>query len=784
MAGFIRHISKVFLCALVVPVVAFAVQQKNPRSLNVNNRDTGVSLNSKNTDLSKRSSSVVARTAVENNRKSKTTVTGRPSDSVAVKARVATKDGTARQGVVSPNKKSAGVSRAGTTRATAVFNDVTKINGGYAGCRDAYVTCMDQFCANANDTYRRCFCSDKFKNYRDTTERLDEALQLLADFQNQNLNAVDKTAAEVSAMYTATTGENAIKKDTSASQKLLDGINDILSGKSNTQNNALNSLGILDLSSFGLNDDIWENGSSSIFDTTGISNIADLEGNALYNSASKQCAEIVRDTCGSEAVFNLARSSYPIMISQDCNIYEKTVNAKKLSVEETIRTAEKYLRDARLEEYRAHNSKDVNDCLSAVTQAMQQPEVCDENYKKCLDYDMGKYINVSTGEPIFSQYLFELNKLIEFNGNKDLLSANPNFNKWMDGKKKFAETALDSCRDIADTVWYEFKRTAIIQIAQAQDEKIQEVKDSCVTTIKECYDTQTGTLISMYESTGAIAAVTARGMCYDKVLACASLYGDKDGCVYNDKTGKLDNAGNGKKCGLQTLLTFVDVVDAAKVAEGCEAALTKYAHELCDEDIGTVDAITFGKCRPDRMSRSQLRAAMELRRTTFCPTNLVQNDTSNTLEGGEAFNINLMNQVIKNIYDELGIAFTAGCSEFDGIWVSAQEWANPQPSVLVQEFYEKYYGTRITNVSQINDFNLVETGWCISDQGSQCEALGSNYASLDSLGVCHLEEDWYSHACHDLLGGHWNAATRRCDLVITSVEPQQQNMQALQATLY
>ena len=46
---------------------------------------------------------------------------------------------------------------ASTARATAVFNDVSKIGSGYAACRDSYATCMDQFCANANDTYRRCF---------------------------------------------------------------------------------------------------------------------------------------------------------------------------------------------------------------------------------------------------------------------------------------------------------------------------------------------------------------------------------------------------------------------------------------------------------------------------------------------------------------------------------------------------------------------------------------------------------------------------------------------------
>ena len=74
------------------------------------------------------------------------------------------------------NVSDAGLARAGSrARATAVFTDISKIGGGYAACREAYATCMDQFCANANDTYRRCYCSEKFTEFRDTENALDEA---------------------------------------------------------------------------------------------------------------------------------------------------------------------------------------------------------------------------------------------------------------------------------------------------------------------------------------------------------------------------------------------------------------------------------------------------------------------------------------------------------------------------------------------------------------------------------------------------------------------------------
>ena len=762
-------------------MILLGAQMANPRSVSKSvshARDTDA-----NAVLRRSATSVIARNVNKNNRQVRPVVTARPVSEMSVKARTArsgvsngvvsrsaAKTSMVRSGVVVKKQPVANVSRAGVARATAVFNDTTKIGGGYSNCRDAYATCMDQFCANANDTYRRCFCSDRFTNFRDTSDKLDAALKLLAEFQDNNLNAVDKSAAEVNAMYTATAGEEAIKKDTSASQQLLDSIGDVLSGKTtkNTvQKQTFDSLGILSFDGFGGdNGDVFSTSIDSLFDTNNAVDLSSLEGKALYDNVAKQCEEITRESCGSDAMFNLAKSAYSIMITQDCNAYEKNINAKKASVEETVRTAEKYLRDARLEEYRSHNSADVNECLKKVETAMRQPTACGENYEKCMDYT-GQYINSVTGEPIYSQALFGLNKLIVLDGSADVLGANKNFDKWLDDKKMFATTALDSCRDLADTVWYEFKRSALIQISQAQDEKIQQIKDSCVVTIKECYDKQTGGLNELdttnMRSTGAIAAVTARGMCYDRVQACAALYGDPDGCKYDDKTKKLENAGGNKKCGLQALLTFVDTVDSVKVAEGCEAALTKYAHELCDPKVSNAEDLSYPMgCAPSKMSRAQLRAAMETRRKAFCVSDLVSKDTSNTLQTSDAFNTNVMNQIIKSIYDELGIAFVAGCEEDDevkGKWVSTNEVPVPQVAMLEQGFYRKYYGTTVTNTNQIKDLELAETGWCIKTDVASvaaveqaCEAIqGASFAN----GVCSLPDSWFGTQC-GVLGGTLN----------------------------
>ena len=181
------------------------------------------------------------------------------------------------------------VRAAANARATAVFNDISKIGGGYAACREAYATCMDQFCANANDTYRRCYCSEKFTEFRDTELALDQAKTLLMQFEDNNLNAVDKTAAEVDAMYSATVGEAAIKKDTSAAQSVLNEIGDLLTGKKKASSaNSTTSLGIMSLDFSSDIGDVWGGGGTSIFDSgTGV-DLTSLEGQDLYNASNKQ----------------------------------------------------------------------------------------------------------------------------------------------------------------------------------------------------------------------------------------------------------------------------------------------------------------------------------------------------------------------------------------------------------------------------------------------------------------------------------------------------------------
>ncbi len=685
-----------------------------------------------------------ARQAVSSiNRGDASTATARSGSVPVSAARSATTANSARSAV-------SNVSRANTSRATAVFDDVSKLGGGYATCRDAYNTCMDQFCAKANETYRRCYCSAKFTEFRDTEYALDEAKTLLMRFEDNNLNAVDKTAAEVSAMYSATVGEKAIKNDTSAAQKTLNEIGDLLSGKKKASTTSTTSLGILSLDFNADIGDIWGDGTGDIFGTNSGVDMSKLEGQELYNAAHKQCVEMISSSCENSSTFNMARSSYNILITQDCNAYEKKVNTQKEAVSKTVREAEKILREARLEEYRAHNSADVNECVTAVKKAITSDNACGANYRKCLDYS-GMYIDVNTGEPIYSPHLFKLTEIITLDGTSNIVQANAKFNQFLNTKKMYAETALDTCRGKADTVWEEFKRSAIIEIAQAQDAKIEEVKGTCVSTMAECYDTQSSALANFdtttAQATGALNAYAARQMCAEKVSACAALYGNGETCKF-DTNGKLTTP----HCGMTALLNFVQVVDNVKVAEGCATAIDGYVKDLCTPVSGTQGfpwncrLKTPGNAMDTASGAANASVAANIKQfaVEHCSDPAVSDKTYNALPVQTRTQVE---KAISNIAEELEYQMMDVCEDLDGYWLDSTD----TNGTLLTAFYSTVYGGNSSNTSW---------GRCV-ENSTMIRCLSYNtddnvVATYDRVkDECTFTDAWYAVQCSMLGNGYY-----------------------------
>ena len=376
-----------------------------------------------------------------------------------------------------------------------------------------------------------------------------------------------------------------------------------------------------------------------------------------------------------------------------------------------------------------------------------------------MDYT-GAYINSTTGDAIYSPRLFELADVIVLpgvnsSGAGDILGENPEFNTFLDSKRIYAESALDTCRDMSDIVWEEFKRQAIIEIAQAQDDKIEEVKMSCVSTMAECYDTQSGQLKDMDTTTaqydGAISAAAAREMCKDQVIACASLYGDTTNCEFDGNGRLVDGTGNrgaaNDRCGLTELLAFVDTVDTVRVAEGCETAIENYLTEICTPPSGELGyPFQCALMSMDELT-TQINNFADQNCTSFLDSDL-NNDENSTINVDTK-----ITNAIESIKDELDYQLMDLCeSTYEGYWLSPDD-RGFEGAALQQAFYSGVYGGN-KNADELSWGKCVQNNTRISCENYN-DADKDPVASYNqTLDQCDFTDQWFEAKC-SLLGGYF-----------------------------
>ena len=356
--------------------------------------------------------------------------------------------------------------------------------------------------------------------------------------------------------------------------------------------------------------------------------------------------------------------------------------------------------------------------------------------------------------------LFEAVNLIELPGVNsssagDIIGSNPEFNTFLDSKRIYAESALDTCRDMSDIVWEEFKRQAIIEIAQAQDDKIEEVKMSCVSTMAECYDTQSGQLKDMDTTTaqyaGAISAAAAREMCKDQVIACASLYGDTTNCEFDGNGRLVDGTGNrgaaNDRCGLTELLAFVDTVDTVRVAEGCETAIENYLTEICTPPSGELGyPFQCALMSMDELT-TQINNFADQNCTSFLDSDL-NNDENSTINVDTK-----ITNAIESIKDELDYQLMDLCeSTYEGYWLSPDD-RGFEGAALQQAFYSGVYGGN-QNPDELSWGKCVQNNTkiaCENYNDSDKDPVASYNQTLDQ---CDFTDTWYEAKC-SLLGGYF-----------------------------
>lgn len=441
-------------------------------------------------------------------------------------------------------------------RAAVVSTATNTFGTGYNACRDAYFTCMDQFCATANETYRRCICSSRLSEIQEKERALSQTSDQLQDFKDLNIEVINKTAQEVNAMITASEGEQAIKEDKSDSAKALSGISDVLAAN---KAQSLSTLGKLDIA--GDINQIW-----ATTDLTSGENIANLTGESLYNAVHKQCVDLVADSCESSAILNMVVSAYGMYIENDCTTLSNSLQSQKNQASSTIRETEREMNLARLENYNAHNSTEINDCIAQVRKDITAETACGEDYIHCLDIT-GLYLNRDTGEPIYSESFYQLQNMTSLDGDVLTNSANRLLVAELNRKRIYAERGLDTCQDIADEVWDEFMRQAIAEIYQGQQDKIRQVKEECLEVVNNCYDTQSEQLKDFSNIREELLLGSrlelSEEMCQEKLYACSNLYGDPNGE------------------GLELLIAEMNNITDQKIAQQCKSLLESFAKDMC-----------------------------------------------------------------------------------------------------------------------------------------------------------------------------------------------------------
>lgn len=405
----------------------------------------------------------------------------------------------------------------------------TRTGAEYERCKTAYFTCMDQFCGQKNDDYRRCSCSNRVYDLTSERDTLTQAGEQLTVF-TENLDAVGMTAAQAAAMKTASDGELALAADTSASKALLQAILNSIRGENSSVGGKYS-----DLNSINISFD-----TANAFGTMDAGQtIAMYNGQNLYSAVYPQCRAAVRADCN-DASLQRAITAYLMAVEQDCNTVQTAINNKRKEMKSAIREGGAMLDLARVENRQKHNSDDIATCIANVESAILSEQVCGAGYHKCLDN--GEYIDISTGAPIAGvTNFYKLAEMLTFADGVEAASqklskntANRTFvNNFENRTKKFAADALDKCVENAEFVWSEYLDKALLDIYYAQRAKVDIIKQGCFDFVSTCYmNGEQAMTTAMQELTGEAGLslqpdriVLTGAMCTDYVNSCNGLFG-------------------------------------------------------------------------------------------------------------------------------------------------------------------------------------------------------------------------------------------------------------------
>ena len=452
-------------------------------------------------------------------------------------ARPQSKSTTARAATISGTRT---LSRAATNTTTKTRESVMQRD--FTKCKSVFFDCMDEFCANKDAQLKRCACSARANEFRNTQKSLDNVEDKLLDF-SQRLLQINMDPDDAAVINVESEGEKAYfdTKDKTASRKTLDEI----AKKLNTTFDSAESNNMSALS-WSLDVDSAFDSVDSLSGTTATAK----SGTALRNVALPICRDMAAEVCEPEDI-SLVENSYNMAIEQDCNTVKRAYNTQTAAARTKILESGALLDMTRLNNYQDRNSDDILTCKAKMLDMLTDTNVCGTNLTKCLDIS-GRYINPTTGEAFLSPELINLANLLVRPTDGDTWSKTPknsSFVSFLNTKKKYLEPATKNCEDIADDVWDGFIDDALAQIKIAQGEKLEEVRQSCTKLLADCLD-NAKTDLSEFDSRalstfGVMTDKTANALCENVKTSCANIMKyASDGALLipdNDTTDATNN---------------------------------------------------------------------------------------------------------------------------------------------------------------------------------------------------------------------------------------------------
>lgn len=350
------------------------------------------------------------------------------------------------------------VARAGTTQ--KVISSGTKVTSATKNvvvseaCQQKYDGCMDSFCMIDNDNGGRCICSDR-------NAELDSVLAEIEKLDQQSYQM-------------ATVGVEKIEMGADA-DAVMANVNSVVDAldKENNKTSARRSLN-LDLWNTTIDDsddDIWSSVDSMA------SSIDGKTGDALYRAANSICVAQMPE-CGSE--LSMLQLMYSQRIKSDCSAYENSLKQQKNASANKLASAQQAMREAALEQYRNANKYDLGQCTTEFKKCMINTGGCGSDFANCASVAASDNTNVNKSRR-------GKTTTYSIKGATTTIEISSSTYDTLYAKKPLCENVTKQCVAVADQVWDTFLREVAPQVKSAELIAENNIRQSCIGTISECF---------------------------------------------------------------------------------------------------------------------------------------------------------------------------------------------------------------------------------------------------------------------------------------------------------